>query len=69
MDNNSVEQFTILTIKVQNWNYDDYIQPIIDPFNPFQTVAVLDEIMVPLPQVCNWEFYPHKMWKYINLFM
>ena len=39
------------TVKVRNWNYNNYIPAITDPFNPFTTEGVMKEISIPLPQV------------------
>ena len=42
------EQFTI---KIRNWNYENHIYLIHDPFNPFIAENVIGEVKIPLPQV------------------
>jgi hypothetical protein len=40
-----------LSVKIRNWNYDVYVPPITDPFNPFRTESVISAVRVPVPQV------------------
>ena len=40
-----------LSVKIRNWNYDNYVPPITDPFNPFRTESVISAVRVPVPQV------------------
>ena len=40
-----------LSVKIRNWNYENYMPPITDPFNPFHTTSIISQVLVPLPQV------------------
>ena len=40
-----------LSVKIRNWNYDNYIPRITNPFDTFKTESIITEVMVPLPQV------------------
>jgi hypothetical protein len=40
-----------LSVKLRNWNYDSYVPPITDPFNPFKAHSVIGSVRTPLPQV------------------
>ena len=49
------------TIKIKIWNYGDHINEITDPFTPFQTECIIEEVMVPLPQVQHISVLASKM--------
>ena len=40
-----------LSIKARTWNYDGHIPQIQDPFNPYNSFALINSIQVPVEKV------------------